>query len=49
MARPIEPTPVLKGKDAKILLDQIRVEEPISAERARWLEKLAQESKSVEK
>ena len=49
MARPIEATPVLKGNDARIFLDQIKVNEPVSAERVRWLETLAAESKSVEK
>jgi hypothetical protein len=49
MARPIEPTPVLEGKDAREFLDQIKVEELVSAGRSHWLEKLAQESKSVEK
>jgi hypothetical protein len=49
MARPIEPTPVLKGKDARVFLDEIRLDKRIPAERVRWLEKLAKESKVVEK
>jgi hypothetical protein len=49
MARPIEATPVLKGKDARRFLDETRIEKPIPAERREWLEKLAQESKSSEK
>jgi len=49
MARPIEATPVLKGKDARVFLSQIKVKEPVSDARVRWLEKLAEESKSVEK
>jgi hypothetical protein len=49
MARPIEATSVLKGKDARAFLDQIRIEQPISAQRIEWLQKLAQESKSSEK
>jgi hypothetical protein len=49
MARPIEATPVLKGKDARAFLDQIRIDGPISAQRIQWLEKLARESKTSEK
>jgi hypothetical protein len=49
MARPIEATPVLKGKDARTFLDQIKVEKAVPVERVRWLEKLAKESKSAEK
>lgn len=49
MARPIEATPVLKGKDARTFLDQIRIEQPISAQRKEWLQKMAVESKSSEK
>ncbi len=48
MARPIAATPVLKGKDARELLEQVRVTEPLSANRVLWLEKLAEESKSAE-
>lgn len=49
MARPIEATPVLKGKDARKFLDQVRIDRPIPARRREWLKKLAQESKSSEK
>jgi hypothetical protein len=49
MARPIEATPVLKGKDARTFLAQIKIEKPLSGERAHWLQNLAQESKSAEK
>jgi hypothetical protein len=49
MARPIEATPVLKGKDAKVFLDQSKVKEPVCAERVLWLATLAAESKSAEK
>lgn len=48
MARPIEATPVLKGKDAREFLTQTRLSEPVSADRMRWLDKLANESKSAE-
>ena len=48
MARPIEATPVLKGKDARDFLDQIQVKHPLPAQRLLWLEKLARESKSAE-
>ena len=49
MARPIEATPVLKGKDARKFLDQVRIEKPIPVQRQEWLKKLARESKSSEK
>ena len=49
MARPIEATPILKGKDARMFLDQVRIEQPISAQRIEWLAKLAQQSKASEK
>jgi hypothetical protein len=49
MARPIEATPVLKGKDARTFLDQIRIDQPISAQRIEWLHQLARESKTSEK
>ena len=49
MARPIEATPVLKGKDAQVFLEEVRLSEPVPTERLQWLEKLAQESKSAEK
>jgi hypothetical protein len=49
MARPIEATPVLKGKNARTFLAEIKIEKPVSNERVLWLKSLAQESKSVEK
>ena len=50
MARPIEATPVLTGKDARTFLDQIRIEQPISAQRKEWLQEMAaQQSKTSEK
>jgi hypothetical protein len=48
MARPIEATPALRGKDAKIFLEQVRMTEPVSKARLAWLERLAEESKSAE-
>jgi hypothetical protein len=48
MARPIEATPVLKGKDARDFLDQLPLNHPLPAQRLLWLERLAQESKSAE-
>jgi hypothetical protein len=47
MARPIQPTPVLKGKDAKVFLERMRSAE-MTPERLRWLESVAAESKSAE-
>lgn len=49
MARPIEATPILKGKDARAFLKEVKVERPASAQRLQWLDKLARESKSAEK
>jgi hypothetical protein len=49
MARPIKPTPVLKGKDARVFLEQTRLDKRVPAERVRWLQKLAKESKVAEK
>jgi hypothetical protein len=48
MARPIEATPVLTGRDAEIFLRQVRLTEPVSKARLAWLERLAEESKSAE-
>lgn len=48
MARPIEATPMLEGKDADNFLRAVQDAQP-SAERLEWLDKLARESKSVEK
>ena len=48
MARPIEPTPVLKGKDAEVFLQDMRMDEPVSPDRLYWLEAVAEASKSAE-
>jgi hypothetical protein len=48
MARPIEPTPVLEGTDAEQFLDSVRVNEPISNDRQRWMDILVQQSKTAE-
>jgi hypothetical protein len=48
MARPIEPTPVLEGRDAEQFLDSVRVNEPISNDRQRWMDTLVQQSKTAE-
>lgn len=48
MARPIETTPVLTGRDARTLLEQSRLDRPVSPERVRWLDDLAEKSKSAE-
>ncbi len=49
MARPIEATPMLKGKDAKVFLEQTKISEPISAERKLWMARLVAEAKASEK
>ena len=48
MARPIEPTPIVKGKDAEVFLQDMKMEEPVSPDRLRWLETVAEASKSAE-
>jgi hypothetical protein len=48
MARPIEPTPVLKKKDAYVFLQEMRCNEPVSPDRLRWLDTVAEASKSAE-
>jgi len=48
MARPIQATPVLKNKDADKFLREMRCNEPVSQERLRWLDSVAQASKSAE-
>jgi hypothetical protein len=48
MARPIEPTPVLKGKDAKVFLDRMNAA-VMTPQRLEWLESAAQESRQAEK
>ena len=47
MARPIESTPVLKGKDAKVFLERMKAA-VMTPERLRWLESIAAESKRAE-
>jgi len=47
MARPIEPTPVLKGKDAKVFIERMN-SAVMTSERLRWLESIAAESKRAE-
>ncbi len=47
MARPIEPTPVLKGKDAKAFLARMEAA-VMTPERLSWLESIAAESKRAE-
>ena len=48
MARPIEVTPVLKGKDAKLFLQQTR-SVVVTEERIEWLKTVAEQSKKAEK
>jgi hypothetical protein len=48
MARPIEATPILKGKDADTFLIEMRRDEPVSCERLRYLEHLAEVSRAAE-
>lgn len=47
MARPIEVTPVLRGKDAENVLRSTREVVP-SQDRLRWLASMAETSKKVE-
>lgn len=48
MARPIEVTPVLEGKDAERFLRETR-DVRITVERMTWLASVAEESKKAEK
>lgn len=48
MARPIQPTPVLKGKDARVFLDRMNAA-VMTPQRLQWLELAAKESKQAEK
>ena len=48
MACPIESTPVLRGRDAEALLQSMRMEEPVSIARLRWLSTIAEMSKAAE-
>jgi len=47
MARPIEATPVLEGRDAESFLESVRPK-PVSEERQRWMQELVQQSKKAE-
>lgn len=47
MARPIEPTPVLKGNDAKVFLERMN-STVMTPERLQWLRSAAEESKRAE-
>lgn len=48
MARPIEVTPVLKGKDAKAFLTSLK-EVVVTKERLAWLKSVSEKSKRAEK
>lgn len=48
MARPIERTPVLKGKDAKAFLTALR-RVVVTKERMEWLKSVSEKSKRAEK
>lgn len=48
MARPIEATPVLKGKDAKVFIKRMNTA-VMTPEHLRWLETAAAESKLAER
>jgi hypothetical protein len=48
MARPIESTPVLKGKDAKVFIERMNAA-VMTPERLRWLQSVAAESIRAEK
>jgi len=48
MARPIEPTPVLEGRDAELFLESVRVKAPVSDDRQRWMDDLVRQSRIAE-
>lgn len=48
MARPIEVTPVLKGKDARVFLEQTQ-SVVVTAARIEWLKAVAVQSKKAQK
>jgi hypothetical protein len=48
MARPIEVTPVLKGKDARVFMEQTQ-NVVVTKERVEWLKSVAEQSKKAEK
>ena len=47
VARPIAPTPILKGEDAKIFLQKMN-DAVMTPERLKWLQATAEESKRAE-
>lgn len=49
MARPIEPTPVLEGRDAEQFLASVRNDQPVSDDRQRWMDDLVRQSRIAEK
>lgn len=49
MARPIEATPVLKGRDADQFLESVKMAQPVSQDRQRWMDDLVRQSKAAEK
>jgi hypothetical protein len=50
MARPIEPTPVLEGKDAEVFLASARIDQQaVSSDRQRWMDDLVRQSRIAEK
>ena len=48
MARPIEATPVLRNRDADSFLREMECDEPVASDRLRWLDTVAEASKSAE-
>jgi hypothetical protein len=48
MARPIEPTPVLEDRDAERFLESVRINEPVSNDRQRWMDDLVRQSRAAE-
>lgn len=48
MARPIEPTPVLEGRDAERFLESVKINAPVSNDRQRWMDNLVQQSRIAE-
>lgn len=48
MARPIEATPMLKGKDAQVFLEKMNAA-VMTPERLKWLQSVAEQSRRAEK
>jgi hypothetical protein len=48
MARPIEVTPVLKGKDARVFIEKTQ-SVVVTEERIQWLKAVAEQSRKAEK